>query len=175
MDLSLVLVKPDGSMRELNITRSPRIIGRTDAADIRVAAPDVSRKHCQISIDEDEEAAFIKDLGSSNGTFVNGERVVECELSPGDLVSVGPAVFVVRMTGFPKDIDAVASYRKGRPGASEEVVAPRSKPAASTSADTASATRPPSKPAAKPVEGDSEDSSFFDFILDDNDEPQPRL
>lgn len=171
MDLSLVLVKPDGSMRELNITRSPRVIGRTEGADIRIGAPDVSRRHCEIRVDEEEEAAFLRDLGSSNGTFVNGERIVECELSPGDLVSVGPAVFVVRMTGFPREIDARDAYRRGRPGASEDTSMPPSK---SASPDAA-ATRPPSKPAPKPVGKDSDDSSFFDFILDDDEDAQPRL
>lgn len=174
MDLSLVLVKPDGSTREIAITRSPRVIGRTEGADIRIAAPDVSRRHCEIRVDEDEEAAFLRDLGSSNGTFVNGDQIVECELSPGDLVSVGPAVFVVRMTGFPKEINAKDSYRRGRPGAADadQQSAPATKP--SSASDTASATRPPP---AKPAQGSSakDDSSFFDFVLDDDEEAQPRL
>lgn len=62
---------------------------------------------------EDDELV-VRDLNSSNGTYVNGERISgERELVPGDLLTVGDVVFVVRIDGHPKDIDAADSYAAG--------------------------------------------------------------
>jgi predicted component of type VI protein secretion system len=72
----------------------------------------VSRRHCEVAIDSDDELV-VKDLKSSNGTFVNGERVARRELVPGDLLAIGPVVFVVRIDGHPKEIDPLESYVAG--------------------------------------------------------------
>jgi serine phosphatase RsbU (regulator of sigma subunit) len=48
-------------------------IGRTPPSELLLASPDVSRRHCRIDIED--ERATVTDLGSSNGTFVNGARI----------------------------------------------------------------------------------------------------
>lgn len=54
---------------------APRIVlGRAAACDVVLPDPEVSRKHCAICTDGDE--AWVEELGSLNGTFVNGNRVV---------------------------------------------------------------------------------------------------
>lgn len=49
------------------------IIGREADADIRLALPAVSRRHAVVTIDGDD--AFVQDMGSRNGTYVNGEKL----------------------------------------------------------------------------------------------------
>lgn len=63
------------------------LIGRDPGCTIRLAAPDVSKQHAQLYIDAQGNPA-ISDLGSTNGTFVNGQRVTQATLRPGDSVRV---------------------------------------------------------------------------------------
>ena len=63
-------------------------IGRTPPADIVVAHKTVSREHCQIGIANDE--LLISDLNSTNGTYVDGERVTRASVLPiGSVLQVG--------------------------------------------------------------------------------------
>lgn len=115
MKLSLVMVTAEGTAREFPVPSLPVTIGRAEDAKVRIPLASISRKHAELLDDDDE--LVVKDLGSSNGTYVNGERVKRRELVPGDLLCVGPVVFVVRIDGHPKDIDASASYSSGSSGA----------------------------------------------------------
>jgi Nif-specific regulatory protein len=58
-----------------------------------VSDPLVSRRHCEVTLDGD--SVFLKDLGSSNATFVNGDPVAQAVLKAGDEVAVGSAIFLV--------------------------------------------------------------------------------
>jgi pSer/pThr/pTyr-binding forkhead associated (FHA) protein len=69
---------PDGAVKT---------IGRSTGAEFIVDAPLVSRLHCQLSSAAD--AVHVKDLGSTNGTFVNGKRVAAAQLKAGDLLGIG--------------------------------------------------------------------------------------
>lgn len=111
MKISLVMVKADGTSREFPFDKSQIVIGRDEGARLRIPLPSVSRKHCELSIDDDE--LVVKDLGSANGTYVNGARVKDRELSPGDLLTVGGVVFVIRIDGYPAQIDAKDCYAAG--------------------------------------------------------------
>ncbi|TET34721.1 MAG: FHA domain-containing protein [Planctomycetota bacterium] len=62
-------------------------IGRSQAADIKVMDIKVSRSHCRIEKRGDK--FYITDLGSRNGTYVNGDRITTHELSNGDNIKVG--------------------------------------------------------------------------------------
>lgn len=75
------------------VTPQPLVFGRDIASDIKVNDPLVSRRHCEVWLDGD--GMYLKDLGSSNATFVNGEPVTEARLRPGDEVAVGSAIFLV--------------------------------------------------------------------------------
>ena len=112
MNVSLVMVTSDGKTREIPLGKLPANIGRGEDCKVRVPLPSVSRQHCELHIDEDDEFA-VRDLNSSNGTYVNGDRVRSRELIPGDLLAVGPVVFVVRIDGHPKEIDPIESYAAG--------------------------------------------------------------
>lgn len=72
----------------------PVTIGRGHEACLRLLDPSVSRKHCEI--DELEGRAVVRDLGSTNGTFVNGYGIRSEELlMPEDTLRVGRTRFLV--------------------------------------------------------------------------------
>ncbi|MCD6498754.1 MAG: FHA domain-containing protein [Deltaproteobacteria bacterium] len=63
------------------------IFGTDESCVFRLTDPDVSRVHC--SLDLHRDAVRIRDLESSNGTFVNGVKVIEAELQSGDRIQIG--------------------------------------------------------------------------------------
>lgn len=69
-------------------------MGRAPRADFVVDAALVSRVHCRFSLSKANELE-IEDLGSTNGTFVNGKKVTKAMLADGDTLTVGRVQFVV--------------------------------------------------------------------------------
>jgi len=76
---------------------SVRTLGRTARADFIVNAPLVSRIHCRLSADA-SGSLRVEDLGSTNGTLVNGKRVDRAALKEGDTLGVGRMDFTVSAT-----------------------------------------------------------------------------
>lgn len=70
-----------------------RTLGRATGADFIVEAPLVSRVHCRLTALPSGELE-VRDLESTNGTFVNGQRVEEARLIAGDRLQVGRLEFV---------------------------------------------------------------------------------
>jgi len=71
------------------------LLGRDDGNDIAISDEKVSKVHCKISItrtSQDVEQVFIKDLESTNGTYVNGERIEQSPIHGGDKIQVGDTV-----------------------------------------------------------------------------------
>ncbi len=69
------------------------LIGRADDCDVRITHATVSRHHCAIEPVEDEpDEWMIRDLGSTHGLIVDGERVQEAAVHAGLEVRLGPAV-----------------------------------------------------------------------------------
>jgi ABC-2 type transport system ATP-binding protein len=80
--------------REFAVSR-PLLVGRGADADVLISESDVSSRHASLAPSADGIA--IEDLGSTNGTFVNGERVTASrELATGDKIQVGATVLEVR-------------------------------------------------------------------------------
>ena len=81
----------------------PLVIGRRADADIRVNEPTMSGLHAKIF--STDEGVRIRDLESLNGTHVNGDRIVEVDLKPGDQIKIGRAMIVVSgATGPPTPV-----------------------------------------------------------------------
>ena len=99
----VLFVFKNGKRREFPLNAETTILGRRTDCTLRIQTSDVSRQHCQLVIKDD--GLLVKDLGSSNGTYVNGKRVAETSLSPGDRLTVGPVVFVVQIDGQPANIE----------------------------------------------------------------------
>ncbi len=181
------MVTADGTSREFPVQSLPVVLGRGDDAKVRIPLASVSRKHCELFVDEDEELT-VKDLGSSNGTYVNGEQVRSRELIPGDLLAVGPVVFVVRIDGHPKNIQPGECYAAGAvaiddaqaiagvptwTGTAEVEPQPRPapRPLSPTAPAPQAASSPPAAPpkAAKPTKPLDEDSLMADLSESDFD------
>jgi len=75
---------------------SVKTIGRSTGAEFILDAPLVSRLHCQLSATD--EAIQVKDLDSTNGTFVNGTRIRSATLRSGDVLKVGGVDLTVYKT-----------------------------------------------------------------------------
>ena len=73
---------------------SVRTLGRATGADFIVDAALVSRVHCRLTALPDGQLE-VRDLESTNGTFVNGERVEQAHLTDGDRLQVGRLELVV--------------------------------------------------------------------------------
>ncbi len=101
MEVVLVMFKDD-ERRDFPLKSKTAIVGRRLDCDLRIPTKDVSRQHCEIQVKGVE--VLIKDLGSSNGTFINGKRVAESYVKPGDRVTVGPVTFIARIDGEPAKI-----------------------------------------------------------------------
>jgi diguanylate cyclase (GGDEF)-like protein len=78
---------PEIAGREIEL-KLPGIIGRSRDVDMVIPEKSVSRKHAFIELKE-EGALTIKDLNSTNGTFVNGKKIVLAKILPGDLITLG--------------------------------------------------------------------------------------
>jgi transcriptional regulator with GAF, ATPase, and Fis domain len=82
-----LIVLEEGSRSELALERPVVSIGRAVNNDIRLSSSLVSRHHCRIEFGG--EGTFVVDLGSANGTLVNGEKVTRRLVEPGDKIQVG--------------------------------------------------------------------------------------
>ena len=75
-----------------------KTLGRAPRADFVVDAALVSRVHCRFTLNDTGELE-LEDLGSTNGTFVNGRKVTKLLLSDGDKLTIGRMEFVVNSAG----------------------------------------------------------------------------
>jgi len=161
-----VLVKPDGSQVPIDLKHDRNILGRQTDCQIRIPSDHVSRRHCEIAVGRAGVTA--KDLGSSNGTYVNRQPIQEAELHAGDVLSVGPAVFVVRVGGQPVSIDAgkvLASAVESKKPTAKAGLKP-------LTLDELDESPTPAKDDLLGAEPDLDDSSEFDFDLTDDDAPK---
>ncbi len=85
--------RPDGSLAEETPLQSfPFILGRSDSAELQLDSSRVSREHLEII--RQGKVYRVRDLGSTNGTFLNGRPVTEAELNDGDLLLVADVELV---------------------------------------------------------------------------------
>jgi hypothetical protein len=82
--------------REFSLGDNRSIIGRSDSVDIKLDEAEVSRHHAVIF--REGGRIWIMDLGSANGTTVNGNPVMieAAEIGPGDMLAFGPSTFALR-------------------------------------------------------------------------------
>jgi hypothetical protein len=91
----VLVVDGPGTRHELTTGRN--VIGRGTEADIRLPDTGVSRKHVDVVLDGG--TAWCEDLGSTNGTLVNGRRISRQALADGDVIRIGHSVLVYRQDG----------------------------------------------------------------------------
>jgi transcriptional regulator with GAF, ATPase, and Fis domain len=86
------IVKEMGSERNQPLSEAEILIGRSRQNHIKLVTEQASRQHCRLL--KTDKGYRLIDGGSSNGTYVNGQRVAEKDLADGDAISVGNAVVV---------------------------------------------------------------------------------
>jgi len=90
MRQATIRVCQDNHSWQVELIPAGTIIGRSNKCNIVIDSKHVSRQHARIFSTSDGEW-FVEDLGSSNGTFVNGERVKSCPISRSDVIEIGRA------------------------------------------------------------------------------------
>jgi serine/threonine protein kinase len=90
---SLLLIAPG---RRIRLHQGTTVIGRASDCDLVLRAADVSKHHCRIVFGREE--AVIEDLGSANGTLVNGDPVERAVLNEGDRLTIAGHTFEVRLS-----------------------------------------------------------------------------
>lgn len=105
MHVNLVMFKPNGQRKDFPLINDSTILGRAENCDLRIPLLSVSRQHCELV--KNGQTLTARDLASSNGTYVNNQRVNEAKLQAGDRLVVGPIVFTVQIDGQPEEIQAV--------------------------------------------------------------------
>src|SRR5207248_9300980 len=91
----IILKGPAGDVTEFPLGDN-NVLGRSTTATVRLADREVSRKHSQV--DKEGDDYVLRDLGSSNGTFLNGKRIFgPSKLKDGDEVVIGTSKMEFRM------------------------------------------------------------------------------
>ena len=89
------LVSNDGRTYPLSVGST--VIGRGDQANLRLPDVGISRRHARLDFDGGQ--VVLTDLGSTNGTSVNGQRVSAVALNPGDMIQIGTTTLTFRVDG----------------------------------------------------------------------------
>ena len=87
----LVCISGQSAARSVILKEGDNVIGRLDNSDIKISSNGVSKKHAAVVIKG--ETAYIADLGSRNGTFVNGVMVKRKDLNVGDKIAIHDHIF----------------------------------------------------------------------------------
>jgi hypothetical protein len=95
--LNASLQLDDGSNRTYSLKQGGNVVGRGQDADFRLPDTGVSRRHLEITWDG--QSATLADLGSTNGTTVNGTPVQTWQLADGDVIRIGHSSLVFRTQG----------------------------------------------------------------------------
>ncbi len=191
MNYVLQVVRGRSATTTLRLVEGVTSVGRHDDCIIRIKSSQVSRRHCELF--DSDGALMVRDLGSSNGTFVNGKRVMGQQLlKVGDELTVGAVTLRVATLGQPVAathtpsakpgdtavVEAVAAeddefeieFDEGEPAAAAPTIPLADEEAAATAPRHAPAPEAPAtKPAAaKPAAAKVEDEAVAQFLMDLN-------
>jgi pSer/pThr/pTyr-binding forkhead associated (FHA) protein len=90
-----ILIPINTPQNTLVIDQKRVLLGRGPEADIMILDPSVSSRHCLLFSKGGK--FYLKDLGSKNGTFINGEPIVLAPIKDGDLITIGEKKFLFRI------------------------------------------------------------------------------
>ena len=106
-------------------------IGRVEDNTFQIAEPSVSSRHCEILLQGSE--VLVKDLNSTNGTFINGEKITERVLKPGQTLRLGNVELKLDMPGAPGAHASPSAPASPAPAAPAAPPPPKKEPARATS------------------------------------------
>ena len=115
MHLFLEILKDGKPKQRIVVKEGESYVGRADDCKIRIPSTNVSRKHCKLTLKD--RLAFIVDLQSVNGTFVNGAKISKSTiLREGDILLIGPITFRVMVpTSVTKPLTPVRPSKNQSP------------------------------------------------------------
>jgi serine/threonine protein kinase len=93
--LPVVVLRSVSQAQQIRLTKAVSLVGRTSDCDVVLRASDISKQHCRITIEPG--SVTLEDLGSANGTFVNGQKVRKAQLDDRDRISFADHEFKVRI------------------------------------------------------------------------------
>ncbi|HEY2025857.1 MAG TPA: adenylate/guanylate cyclase domain-containing protein [Gemmatimonadaceae bacterium] len=116
--MPLRLISPDGT-KSFDIRDGvPLIVGRAPTCDLPVFDPTISRRHAELT--SDGRGVTLRDLGSSNGTFLNGAKVERGRASVDDLIAFGKVGF--RVESFVQETPSSSHASQARPAMGSTIV-----------------------------------------------------
>ncbi|MDQ7094764.1 DUF3662 domain-containing protein [Desulfosporosinus sp. PR] len=98
-DYFLEIIEGPDLGQSFNLTGAAVFIGRHGQCDLVLHDPEVSRRHLKIA--SGENGWWLDDLGSTNGSLVNGQRITHQTVAPGDRIQIGQSVLVIQKTPLP--------------------------------------------------------------------------
>jgi pSer/pThr/pTyr-binding forkhead associated (FHA) protein len=167
MKVNLVVATGVHQGKVIPILGTEFLIGRDPQCQLRPASQAVSKQHCAVLIRDGK--VFVRDFGSTNGTFLNNEPVTpngEAELKPDDRLRIGPLDFSVQVV-VPRPSDSTPlpeALKRMTPGSVEKL---------KLDAGAGSTPVPAPRPAAQPVPPaatDDHDSKMAAMLLGMGDE-----
>lgn len=154
----LRITNPRANLREFPL-KGETVIGRSADCQLRIASKEVSRRHCRITMTE--SAVFVEDLGSANGTLIDGTPSPAGQqqaVLPGSVLGIGPASFIVEYT---------VSGRPPKPVAAAPSPGPTSIPNV--------APLPPEKSSSAELTDDFPDNAIVPMAFESGDLSEARL
>ena len=97
MGVQLVVASGSRAGQMIPITGKRFVVGRADDCHLKPRSELISRYHCEIFLEDD--AVFVRDMGSKNGVFLNGNQITDThELHDSDKLAIGPLEFFLHIT-----------------------------------------------------------------------------
>ncbi len=96
--IRLHISDPDGHFNCHPFPGGRVVIGRDSRAGISLRHRSISRRHCEL-VDQDNGDLLVRDLGSTNGTILNGVQVAEAAVHPGDVIQLGSLRIIIEREG----------------------------------------------------------------------------
>ena len=117
-----VRLVPLGEGPTIPVDRAIILIGRHPECDVRIESRKISRRHCCIVQFNDRLA--VRDLGSTNGVYLNGQRIEEAFVAPRDELQIGDLRYQVVTNGSQPDMAALQPENQGSPPAPDSNSSP---------------------------------------------------
>jgi predicted component of type VI protein secretion system len=150
---------PENGDPPIPITRDVTVVGRREFCDVQINDPSLSKRHCLLV--KTDGLLVIRDLGTTNGTKVKGQRVRWAALLPEDRITLGS----YRMRIYLGSDDAPSPSELARSKPSARAISPRPVPGAPA---RVAASSPVAAPALAPVVGE-DDLNWQNLELLDDD------
>lgn len=111
----LVVLSAGMAGRSQELSADKITIGRVEDNTFQIAEPSVSSHHCEVFLRGSD--VVVKDLNSTNGTFINGEKTTEAVLKPGQTLRLGQVEMKLETEGAPSSVPAATAAPAPAPSA----------------------------------------------------------